>query len=131
MGITCWQTQEGFSPTLKAAPITRAASRPNQETVAVDYSEQWQALEQAVVGCKKCEAACLSRTTALLGAGNRQSDVLVIGEAPNAEEDAQGETFVGRSGNLLTAMLQAIGLERQDVYITNIIKCRPPKDRKP
>jgi DNA polymerase len=66
-----------------------------------------------------------------LGTGNRQADWLFIGEAPGAEEDRQGEPFVGRAGQLLNAMLQAMGMRREEVYIANILKCRPPGNRDP
>jgi DNA polymerase len=67
----------------------------------------------------------------VFGVGNREADLLVIGEAPGADEDRQGEPFVGRAGQLLTAMLRAISLAREDVYIANILKCRPPGNRNP
>jgi DNA polymerase len=67
----------------------------------------------------------------VFGVGNRQADVLVIGEAPGKDEDAQGEPFVGRAGQLLNAMLNAIDLKREQVFIANILKCRPPNNRDP
>ena len=90
----------------------------------------WTALEAQVSGCKKCQLH-ESRTQTVFGAGNRDADWLIIGEAPGAEEDRQGEPFVGRAGKLLTEMLFAAGLQRDDVYIANILKCRPPANRDP
>ncbi len=72
-----------------------------------------------------------TRTQTVFGTGNRSADWLIIGEAPGADEDRQGEPFVGRAGQLLTEMLRAAGLERDAVYITNILKCRPPNNRDP
>ena len=85
---------------------------------------------QEVAGCTAC-ALHESRSQTVFGVGNPQAALMVIGEAPGAEEDRQGEPFVGRAGQLLTAMLRAIGLARQDVYIANILKCRPPGNRNP
>jgi uracil-DNA glycosylase family 4 len=72
-----------------------------------------------------------SRTRSVFGVGNRNADWLLIGEAPGRDEDQQGEPFVGRAGQLLNAMLRAIGLQREQVYIANILKCRPPNNRDP
>jgi len=90
----------------------------------------WLALETQVSNCKKCQLH-ESRTQTVFGAGNRDADWLIIGEAPGADEDRQGEPFVGRAGKLLTEMLFAAGLQRADVYIANILKCRPPANRDP
>ena len=91
----------------------------------------WPALQQRVGDCAACAELLGSRSQTVLGAGNPQADWLIIGEAPGEEEDRQGEPFVGPSGELLNAMLHALGLKRQQVYITNMIKCRTPDDRDP
>ena len=90
----------------------------------------WPALEARVSDCRLCELHT-SRTRTVFGVGNRSADWLVIGEAPGHDEDQQGEPFVGRAGQLLNAMLQAAGLRREQVYIANILKCRPPDNRDP
>jgi len=90
----------------------------------------WQELEQAVNNCSLCELA-QSRTQTVFGVGNQKADLLIIGEAPGADEDRQGEPFVGKAGQLLNAMLKAIGFARNEVYIANILKCRPPNNRDP
>lgn len=90
----------------------------------------WTALEAEVRQCTAC-SLCQSRTQTVFGVGDRQTDWLVIGEAPGADEDQQGEPFVGRAGKLLNPMLQAIGLQREQVFIANILKCRPPDNRDP
>jgi DNA polymerase len=91
----------------------------------------WDALQLRVSGCTACDELVANRTQTVFGVGNRQADLMVIGEAPGADEDAQGEPFVGRAGKLLTAMLAAIGLKREQVYIANVLKCRPPNNRDP
>ena len=90
----------------------------------------WDELESRVRSCTLCGLHAGRRQT-VFGVGNRDADLLVIGEAPGAEEDRLGEPFVGRAGQLLNAMLRAIGLEREQIYIANILKCRPPNNRDP
>lgn len=90
----------------------------------------WEALDSAVRGCVNC-GLHRGRTQAVFGVGNRAASWLFVGEAPGAEEDRQGEPFVGAAGQLLNAMLSAIGLKREEVYIANVLKCRPPNNRDP
>lgn len=91
----------------------------------------WEALQASVAGCTAC-GLCKSRNRTVFGVGNPQADWLVIGEAPGADEDRQGEPFVGQAGKLLDSMLDAVGRTRQDnVYILNTLKCRPPQNRNP
>ncbi len=87
-------------------------------------------LEKKIDGCTRCKL-CEGRTTIVFGAGNPNADLVCIGEAPGAEEDIQGKPFVGRAGQLLTRMLQSVGWSRDEVYICNIVKCRPPGNRNP
>ncbi len=88
------------------------------------------AQEKALQGCRLCKL-CEARTTIVFGSGNPHADLLVIGEGPGADEDAQGKPFVGRAGQLLTKMLEAVKLSRDEVYITNAVMCRPPGNRNP
>jgi DNA polymerase len=90
----------------------------------------WDPLREAVAACTACDL-CKTRTQTVFGVGNVRAEWLIIGEAPGAEEDRQGEPFVGRAGQLLNAMLLAIGLPRETVFIANILKCRPPGNRDP
>jgi DNA polymerase len=90
----------------------------------------WEGLREQVAVCTLCELH-RGRTKSVFGVGRTDADLLVIGEAPGADEDRQGEPFVGRAGRLLNAMLAAIGLAREDVFIANILKCRPPNNRDP
>jgi len=93
-------------------------------------SLDWEALQARVAECTGCDLN-RTRTNTVFGVGDRRARLLVIGEAPGADEDRQGEPFVGRAGQLLNAMLGAIGLRRDQVYIANILKCRPPGNRDP
>jgi DNA polymerase len=90
----------------------------------------WDQLKNAVRQCVACELHNTRKNT-VFGVGNEQADWMIIGEAPGADEDRQGEPFVGRAGQLLNNMLLAIGLKREQVYIANILKCRPPNNRDP
>jgi DNA polymerase len=88
------------------------------------------ALRERMSDCRRCDLH-ESRTNVVFGEGNPRSDVMFIGEGPGADEDRTGRPFVGRAGALLTRIIQAMGLERRDVYIANIVKCRPPGNRDP
>lgn len=120
LGITVW-LQRG----LPAAAATATAALP-----AVTDTAAWETLERRALACTAC-ALHETRTRVVFGTGNRQASWLVIGEAPGADEDRQGEPFVGRAGQLLNEMLRAVGLDRHTVYIANILKCRPPDNRDP
>lgn len=90
----------------------------------------WESLQKECMNCRAC-GLWEKRTNVVFGVGKPDAEVLIIGEAPGANEDAQGEPFVGRAGKLLDDMLAMIGLSRQTVYITNSVKCRPPENRDP
>jgi DNA polymerase len=92
--------------------------------------DNWDTLQQEVANCRQC-ALCQTRTQTVFGSGNKNPDWLFIGEAPGEQEDLQGQPFVGAAGALLTEMLRAIGLKREDIFIANILKCRPPGNRDP
>ena len=92
--------------------------------------DTWEALEHDCENCREC-SLWETRTNVVFGVGSRNAEVLFIGEGPGANEDAQGVPFVGRAGHLLDDMLEIIGLKREDVYIANIVKCRPPQNRDP
>ncbi len=87
-------------------------------------------LKQQINSCKKCSLAD-TRTKTVPGEGNYQAEIMFIGEGPGKNEDEQGKPFVGRAGNFLTELITSIGLSREEVYITNIVKCRPPNNRDP
>jgi DNA polymerase len=90
----------------------------------------WDELRAAVAACQRCELHA-TRTQTVFGVGNAEARWMFIGEAPGVEEDKQGEPFVGRAGQLLTSMIRALGLRREDVFIANVLKCRPPDNRDP
>ncbi len=121
MGITVWQDKQ-------AVDAPKPALEVCSEEKSTGYS--WEALQQAVKNCTQCEL-CHSRKQTVFGVGPADADIMFIGEAPGASEDRQGEPFVGRAGQLLTRMLHAFDIERQDVFITNVLKCRPPLNRDP
>jgi DNA polymerase len=103
---------------------------PAPSTLNDDPARSLESLSGLTLQCRQCRLAPIRRNV-VFGEGNPQAGLFVIGEAPGADEDAQGRPFVGRSGQLLDKILLAIGFERQDVYIGNIIKCRPPENRNP
>ena len=112
-----------------AAPVPNAPPAP--PPASLDSAAAWEALRTEVLTCTRCPLH-RTRTQGVLGVGPRRTDWLVIGEAPGAEEDRRGEPFVGAAGQLLDAMLKAIGLERRNnVYIANVLKSRPPGNRDP
>ncbi len=130
IGITHWQLQNPSEP---AQPVEESAAIVAAQSPASAAQEvsSWDSLQQQVASCQRCEQLAASRTQTVFGVGAHDANVLVIGEAPGRDEDAQGEPFVGRAGQLLNAMLQAVGLQREQVYIANILKCRPPNNRDP
>jgi uracil-DNA glycosylase family 4 len=85
----------------------------------------WETLENAILTCQKCPNLVSSRTQVVFGVGNRKAELMFIGEAPGADEDKIGEPFVGRAGQLLTKIIEAMGFTRDDIFIANVLKCRP------
>jgi DNA polymerase len=108
------------------APATALADTLPAREAGADWTE----LRARVATCVRC-GLCATRTQTVFGVGNLNAEWLIVGEAPGAEEDRQGEPFVGRAGQLLNAMLRAVGLAREQVYIANVLKCRPPENRNP
>jgi uracil-DNA glycosylase family 4 len=120
IGIECWELrshQAAVSPELAELP-------------SAEQSASWDELNTRIRACTSCGLHA-KRTQVVCGVGHSEADCLIIGEAPGAEEDRQGEPFVGPAGQLLNEMLAAIGLARRTVFITNILKCRPPNNRDP
>jgi DNA polymerase len=124
-------------------PLMTDEREPLTETAAVDLSPaapdrraatiarmDWEELTAAVRECTAC-GLCATRTQTVFGVGDRQAAWLIVGEAPGADEDRQGEPFVGRAGKLLNPMLWAVGLKREQAFVANILKCRPPENRDP
>ena len=96
-----------------------------------DRQSALQAMCHEVAGCTRCSLLAASRTQTVFGVGNPQARLCFVGEAPGADEDAQGIPFVGKAGQLLTKIIEACKLQREDVYILNVLKCRPPNNRPP
>ncbi len=117
----------GIQPWVQRTGEGDAATAPERPPAA---DMDWESLAGKVAACTRC-ALHRGRTQTVFGVGDRNASLMIIGEAPGAEEDRQGEPFVGRAGQLLNAMLAAIGLARGSVYIANILKCRPPNNRDP
>ena len=117
---------------LEALGIDVWRARTSGRTAPAGALDQptWEALRAEVSVCTLC-GLCRTRTQTVFGVGNRRADLMVIGEAPGADEDRQGEPFVGRAGQLLNSMLRAMGSARESVYIANVLKCRPPGNRDP
>ena len=148
MGIDVWKMRQPVEPELAPAQAFENDRAPESghpilleifNNLFMSIAEQmpasgpqadWEELRAEVAGCRKC-GLCETRTRTVFGTGNTHADWMLIGEAPGQSEDLQGEPFVGKAGQLLTEMLRAIGLKREDVFITNILKCRPPNNRDP
>jgi len=145
MGVTAWVPR---SPPAADMPVAvapdagfEAASAPAATLPPASFPPgaagsdpaaglDWDSLAAAVAACQRCDLHA-GRTQTVFGAGNRAARWLVIGEAPGQEEDRRGEPFVGRAGQLLNSMLEALGMQRGEAYIANILKCRPPNNRDP
>ena len=92
--------------------------------------DNWEELEKSIIDCKKCKLYT-NRNNIVFGQGNKQADIMFVGEGPGADEDAQGLPFVGKAGKLMDEAFKGIGINREEVYIANIVKCRPPSNRVP
>ncbi|NKC12349.1 MAG: uracil-DNA glycosylase [Gammaproteobacteria bacterium] len=142
MGITPWIRRDLASSLVHTPQETVAATdiaEPGKGGVMSALSAEqpmptelldWDALRARVAACQRCELHA-TRTQTVFGVGAPNADLMIVGEAPGEREDALGEPFVGRAGQLLNAMLQAIGLDRKSVFISNVLKCRPPRNRDP
>jgi uracil-DNA glycosylase family 4 len=111
-------------------PLIDARRDPAPAASGIEASLDWEALRSMVAACTRC-SLCETRTQTVFGTGDLDARWMFIGEAPGADEDRQGEPFVGRAGQLLTSMIRALGLRREEVYIANVLKCRPPGNRDP
>ena len=147
MGITVWRSQrKGNSDPLSSSRLNAAEKsetssvssitalpntvEQNENKLTLFGEEDWTDLAQQVAGCTACGLHATRKQT-VFGTGSHSASWLVIGEAPGASEDQQGKPFVGRAGQLLTEMLRALGLSRDEVFIANMLKCRPPQNRDP
>ena len=119
----------------KPTPSTPTVSPPDAPYPAalelVDRESQFEILKSTIANCTRCEKLCESRSQTVFGVGRLNPRLVFLGEAPGADEDKQGEPFVGRAGQLLTKIIGAMKLSRDDVFILNTVKCRPPMNRNP
>jgi len=120
-----WRTQgaQGAGSRLQMLPTGSQNLLTTPETLPIVRTD--------LGDCTRCKLHALGRKQIVFGVGNPSADLMFVGEAPGRDEDIQGEPFVGRAGQLLTKIIEAIGLTRDDVYIANVIKCRPPENRNP
>ena len=118
------ETLDRAAPIRVSEPVSepRIAEVPKQDA---NKTERLAAINERVCACTKCPHLASSRTQTVFGVGNPDAEIMFVGEAPGADEDAQGEPFVGRAGQLLTKIIKAMGFAREEVYIANILKCRP------
>lgn len=133
-----WRTraaadERGAADDRAAATGESAASTMPDDSTSTDSPAEALAAVKAEIGpdCTRCKLCTLGRRQVVFGVGNPKARLMFVGEAPGEEEDKQGEPFVGRAGQLLTKIIEAIGLTRDQVYIANVIKCRPPGNRNP
>ncbi|MCA1585599.1 MAG: uracil-DNA glycosylase [Acidobacteria bacterium] len=149
-----WRERPNEAETARRAEASRhasAAAAPEAPPASADHALPWTNASAPIAlrpggirvetlddirseigpDCSRCKLHTLGRRQVVFGVGNPSADLMFVGEGPGEEEDKQGEPFVGRAGQLLTKIIEAIGLKRQDVYIANVIKCRPPGNRNP
>lgn len=134
-GVTDLPRPRRKAPAAEAKPVPApqpvvAAVKPLPKPASGDKVAQLQAVRDFIGDCKLCRL-CETRTNIVFGVGDPNAKLMFIGEAPGRDEDLKGEPFVGRAGQLLTKMIEAMGLQRSEVYIANIVKCRPPDNRYP
>lgn len=131
LGIDRYVRRRAPSPPAAAAVVVTVPDAPTPAVaVAAAPDPLWEPLAAEVRACTRCGLHA-GRTQTVFGVGNRRAELLVVGEAPGADEDRQGEPFVGRAGQLLNSMLRAMRSPRETVYIANVLKCRPPGNRDP
>jgi uracil-DNA glycosylase len=126
---------QSAAPAVLPAPGVLPAPAGTPSAAPVVFSknaaEALLVVREDIGDCTRCKLHALGRSQIVFGVGNPEADLMFVGEAPGADEDVQGIPFVGRAGQLLTKIIEAIGLKREDVYIANVIKCRPPQNRNP
>jgi uracil-DNA glycosylase family 4 len=130
LGLETWALRAARPSPAATAPASTGTAPAPEPPGPREAAFDWDQLRARVAACTRC-ALSATRTQTVFGVGNRQAEWLIVGEAPGAEEDARGEPFVGRAGQLLNSMLRSIGLAREAVYIANVLKCRPPNNRDP
>ncbi len=130
MGIDSFYRRGAAPTTLVEAEAAPEPENYAASTLPTDKPAALQLIRNEIGDCTRCRLH-EQRTNIVFGVGNMDADIMFVGEGPGADEDAQGEPFVGRAGQLLNNMINAMGLKREDVYIANVVKCRPPGNRTP
>ena len=127
-----WRVRSGQT---ESPQVDLPTDAPEPEIIPVTLSlspaDALKAIREDIGDCTRCKLHRMGRRQVVFGVGNPSADLMFVGEAPGGDEDMQGIPFVGRAGQLLTKIIEAIGLQREDVYIANVIKCRPPENRNP
>jgi uracil-DNA glycosylase family 4 len=133
MGVNGISRDPSWRRRAEPAPAVDTAAGPEPEAAGAGESSaaSLTALRGEIGDCTRCALHALGRRQVVFGTGSPEADLMFVGEAPGADEDIKGEPFVGRAGQLLTKIIEAIELKREDVYIANVIKCRPPGNRNP
>jgi len=126
-----WRTRASASVRVEADGSGRADGGPDLPVIPLTPIDALASIRADIGDCTRCKLHTQGRTQVVFGVGNPEADLMFVGEAPGADEDVQGVPFVGRAGQLLTKIIEAIDLKREDVYIANVIKCRPPQNRNP
>jgi DNA polymerase len=132
-----WAARAEQSPVVSHHPSVASGQssiegpEPEARSLESGVVESLAAIREDIGECVRCKLCALGRQQIVFGVGNPNADLMFVGEAPGRDEDIQGVPFVGRAGQKLTQIIEAIGLKREDVYIANVIKCRPPENRNP
>jgi DNA polymerase len=129
-GAVGYAATDAASAAGTGAPVEAAADPTQLAAILADKPEALRVIRENIGDCTRCKLS-QGRTNIVFGVGDPQARIMFVGEGPGADEDAQGEPFVGRAGQLLNNMIQAMGIRREDVYIGNVVKCRPPQNRAP
>lgn len=130
-GAAGGQTAAVFVAPVRQGDLLGETDRDRPEARARTRAEGLRMVRDDLGDCTRCKLHRLGRRQIVFGVGNPEADLMFVGEAPGRDEDLQGEPFVGRAGQLLTKMIEAMGLTRDEVYIANVVKCRPPENRNP
>lgn len=133
---TAMNAESTAQPTPSTEPAQQVENRtvPNMKPCTLSRTKRIARLEEIatqVAQCQRCQELADTRTQTVFGVGNPEAKIMFVGEAPGADEDKQGEPFVGRAGKLLDKIIEAAGLTREEIYICNILRCRPPQNRNP
>ena len=128
-----WRSRQPLAGPAAAVPAPTADVPARSAAVPAPAATVWNltAIREDIGDCTRCKLATLGRKQIVFGVGNPDADLMFVGEAPGADEDVQGVPFVGRAGQLLTKMIEAMGFSREEIYIANVVKCRPPENRNP